>query len=389
MWSAVGVICTVLYCSTRANGPQQEQRVTTVHSDEGWYVTEMKRKATARTADKARAARAEAAREQPEPEPDWRKEDPPNDFRDLARSTSVRHEPQGPGPSTSTDQLPRGDYQTIQRSVLPAAHKGNCIAANIARQTMYALGQDMMLDQLFEEEARCAGPLSSDEQESLAEVERKAESADPFYLVVRGILRLEGRGMPVDQEGAVEDVQLAARRGSALAKYDLGKFYSQGTVVEQDRARALSLYQEAATGGIPGAWYNVGCMHNEAQAGPRDVPAAMRAWEKGAQMGHAWSQYNLGLFYSLGEDVPQDRVKAAHWLKKAGKQGHTGALDHLLVFYREESSDLIATAELSEEGKACREGCFKKASDCRKGCDNAECHTDCRDGLTSCLNACD
>jgi TPR repeat protein len=195
--------------------------------------------------------------------------------------------------------------------------------------------------------------------------------------------------MPVNQEGGVEDIELAARRGSALAKFDLGKFYSQGTGVEQDSRRALSLYQEAASGGIPGAWYNVGCMHNEAQAGPRDVPAAMRAWEKAAQMGHAWSQYNLGLFYSLGEDVPQDRVKAALWLKKAGKQGHTRALDHLHLYYREESSDLIATADLSAEGKACREGCFKKASDCRKECDSTECYTDCREGLASCLNACD
>jgi TPR repeat protein len=285
--------------------------------------------------------------------------------------------------------LPRGDYQAIQRSVLPDAHKGNCIAANIARQTMYALGQDMMLEQLFQEEARCSGPLSRDEQESLAEVDRKAESADPFYLVVRGILRLEGRGMPVNREGAVEDIQLAARRGSALAKYDLGKFYSQGTGVEQDRTRALSLYQEAAAGGIPGAWYNVGCMHNEAQAGPRDVPAAMRAWEKGAQLGHAWSQYNLGLFYSLGEDVPQDRAKAAYWLKKAGKQGLTRALDHLLMYYREESSDMIATAELSQEAKGCREACFKTANDCRKGCSDAECFADCREGLNSCLGGCE
>jgi TPR repeat protein len=129
-------------------------------------------------------------------------------------------------------------------------------------------------------------------------------------------------------------------------------------------------------------------MHNEGLAGARDVPAAMRAWERGAEMGHAWSQYNLGLFYSLGEDVPQDQAKAIYWLRKAGQQGHERALDHLVLYYRESSGDLVATALPSKAYKGCHDGCFDKASTCRKRCDDADCYADCRGTLTSCLHTC-
>jgi TPR repeat protein len=82
---------------------------------------------------------------------------------------------------------------------------------------------------------------------------------------------------------------MAADQGFAVAQYNLGVCYYQGTGVEKDEVEGVKWYRKAADQGFAGA------------------------------------QHNLGLIYAHGKGVKQDGVEAYMWALLASHGGNQKA----------------------------------------------------------------
>ena len=121
----------------------------------------------------------------------------------------------------------------------------------------------------------------------------------------------------------------AAEHGNANAQYNLGLFYAEGQVVEQDIMEAIKWYRKAAEQGNANAQYNLGLYYAEGQVVKQDFMEAVKWYRKAAEHGNANAQYNLGLYYAEGQVVEQDFMKAVKWYRKAADQGNAAAQNNL------------------------------------------------------------
>jgi hypothetical protein len=98
---------------------------------------------------------------------------------------------------------------------------------------------------------------------------------------------------------------------SPEAFYNLGMMYKQGTVVEQDKAKAVELYERAHAAGHVKATYNLGLMYQRGEGVKQDSAKAAEFYEAAHEKGYSRATYNLGKMYELGVGVERDSVKAS------------------------------------------------------------------------------
>ena len=125
-----------------------------------------------------------------------------------------------------------------------------------------------------------SAPISA-QQETVAELQAKAEQGDAEACLELGLRYFAGEGVQQDYAAAAKWYELAANKGNAIAQLKLGAMYIEGHGVLQHDAEA-------------GRWYRLA-----------------------AEQGTAAAQYNLGVMYSEGRGVPQDDVEAYKWLNLA------------------------------------------------------------------------
>jgi TPR repeat protein len=132
-----------------------------------------------------------------------------------------------------------------------------------------------------------------------------------------------------DQAEVVNLLRPLADQGNAVAQYNLGWAYRNGSGVPQDLAQSMAWYRKAADQGHAGAQHNIGVAYRDGRGVPQDLIQAMTWFRKAADQGHAGAQTNLGAMYAGGEGTPQDHTQAAAWYRKAADQGHAVAQTNL------------------------------------------------------------
>src|SRR5438309_1512699 len=90
---------------------------------------------------------------------------------------------------------------------------------------------------------------------------RAADGGDREGMFALAMLRLGGRGGPVNREEAVKWLASAAKLGNPKAAYNLALLYLDGQTLPQDLKRAAELLRVAADAGNPEAQYALPTFH--------------------------------------------------------------------------------------------------------------------------------
>ncbi|MDR3401628.1 MAG: tetratricopeptide repeat protein [Chthoniobacter sp.] len=135
-----------------------------------------------------------------------------------------------------------------------------------------------------------------------------------------------GLGFPKDEKAAQKLAKIAlaeglnerATQGRAEALYWLGALFNNGLGMNQDSKAAWPLFLRAARNGSAIAQWFVG-RHSQ------DPQRTIYWYEKSAAQGFTSAQYALGLVYKNGTGVTADNEKAAQLFHDAANQGHDEA----------------------------------------------------------------
>ncbi len=149
-----------------------------------------------------------------------------------------------------------------------------------------------------------------------------------------GNLYRDGSGIPKDQTEAVKWYHRAAERGTPEMQRQLGIFYETGKGVPQDYGQAFKWYRRAAERGDALAQSSLGILYSHGQGVPKDEAEAVKWWRMAAEQGNIVAQLYLGAMYQGGTGVPKDATEAAKWYRKAAEQGDDYAQANLAFRYQ-------------------------------------------------------
>ena len=90
------------------------------------------------------------------------------------------------------------------------------------------------------------------QQETVAELQAKADQGGASAQFNLGLIYLEGQGVPQDGAEAVRWYRLAAEQGHAVSQNNLGLMYVEGQAVSQDHVQAYKWCNLAASSGATG-----------------------------------------------------------------------------------------------------------------------------------------
>ena len=125
----------------------------------------------------------------------------------------------------------------------------------------------------------------------------------------------------------------AAKRGYALAQYNLGQCYKNGEGVTQDDTQAVYWFRKAAEQGLASAQNTLGICYKNGKGVTQNYAQAAIWFHKAANQGNVSAQYNLGVCYDNGYGVKQDYTQAVYWYRKVADQGNASAQYNLGVCY--------------------------------------------------------
>jgi len=123
-----------------------------------------------------------------------------------------------------------------------------------------------------------------------------------------------------------------AEQGDALAQYDLGLMYYDGTGVSQDFQKAAQWVTNAAEKGLAEAQTLLGGLYFEGKGVKQDYEASVRWYLIAAKKGNVDAEYNMGYMYENGFGVPLDCDRAEVWYSKAASQGDEESQEILQSF---------------------------------------------------------
>jgi localization factor PodJL len=178
---------------------------------------------------------------------------------------------------------------------------------------------------------------------ALAEAARKGDALALFEI---GARYTDGRGVKLDLAEAAKWYQLAADQGYAPAEYRLANFYEKGTGVTRDVEKSKVLYKSAAEKGNASAMHNLAVLYATGLGGTPDFAEAARWFKEAANLNVRDSQFNLAILYARGNGVPQDLEETYKWFAIAAREGDQDAAQK-----RDEVANAL-TPELLKSAKA-------------------------------------
>ena len=182
---------------------------------------------------------------------------------------------------------------------------------------------------------------------ALADAARKGDALAMFEI---GAVYTEGRGLKANLTEAAKWYQRAADAGVVPAQYRLGSLYEKGTGVGRDLKKARALYLQAAEQGNASAMHNLAVMlANGGETAP-DFTGAGKWFEMAADRGIRDSQFNLAILYARGNGVAQDLEQSYKWFSIAARDGDTDAAQKRDEVAKALSADQLASAKAKFEG---------------------------------------
>lgn len=185
-----------------------------------------------------------------------------------------------------------------------------------------------------------------------------AEEGDDRALFNLGLMYRHGRGVPQNNQLAVEYYWRSADKGNQFAQYSLGFLYDIGEGVEQNYERAAYWYLKSAEQGNEDAEFNLANLYREGQGVEKDLAKAFSLFQKFAGQGDPDAQTTLGYMYVNGDGVTLDDVYAYMWWTVAASNGHEVAADNLIMAREFMSASQISRAQ--ELANSCIKKNFKK-----------------------------
>jgi TPR repeat protein len=137
-----------------------------------------------------------------------------------------------------------------------------------------------------------------------------------------GSMYLDGKGVAVDTDAALQWFSKAAEMGDAEAMGWVGSMHFFGRGVAADMATARQWYLKAAEAGDADAMSRLGYMYFSGSGVAVDMAAARQWYSKAAETGDAHGQQSLAsMHYEAGEFEEAER-----WGRKAADQGHVPSI---------------------------------------------------------------
>ena len=160
-------------------------------------------------------------------------------------------------------------------------------------------------------------------------------------------------GLTQSSTKANELYALAAEKGHATARYNLGVRYCEGIGVEVDFVRGVELYEQSAKQGNVHAQHNLcdiyrnGSLDNEngnPMTIPKNLPLHFKWSLAAAKQNHIRGQRYTALCYKNGWGVERNFASAFEWLMKAAEQEDSIAqhrVGRMLEYGRGTDIDLV------------------------------------------------
>lgn len=139
-----------------------------------------------------------------------------------------------------------------------------------------------------------------------------------------------------EYEGAYKIFKgLAERFGYPDAIAQLGRFYANGIVVEQNDKKAWDYFNKGAELGSSTAMYCIGSCYDKGYLGvDRDYSKAFEWYIKAAELGNIGGMFCAGLMYYEGDGVEQDYNLARKWFEKCAASEDAESMEILGDMYR-------------------------------------------------------
>ncbi len=135
-------------------------------------------------------------------------------------------------------------------------------------------------------------------------------------------------------ETALKHWLVLGEEGDAVAQYNVGVMYDEGTGVARNTERAADWWHRAAVQGHPLAQHNLALFLIE-RAQEADLELAAHRLQQAASAGFAPSQYSLGKLFAAGLGVERDDERAFALFLQSGRAGFVKAQYSLGKLYRD------------------------------------------------------
>lgn len=159
-------------------------------------------------------------------------------------------------------------------------------------------------------------------------------------------------------EEALARLSFAAGAGDVDAMLELGRLYSQGSIIKSDPGQAASWWRRAAESGSVRGMYLYGLACDSGFGERLDQQAAGQWWLRAAKAGFAPAQTNLGVLYAEGLGVKASLPLAYAWTYAAAQAGESAAKTNLATLEttmpREEIDSAVRAARARAPGEVMR-----------------------------------
>ncbi|HTS20190.1 MAG TPA: sel1 repeat family protein [Casimicrobiaceae bacterium] len=147
-------------------------------------------------------------------------------------------------------------------------------------------------------------------------------------------------------EGGLAEIIKRAESADPGAEYKLAHVYAGGSGIETDKRQAQAWLERAAEHGNVEAQYELGNELRDGAGVIQDYDQAARWLTLAASRGHGDAQYALGQMYHTGVGVPADNVKAYVWFNLAAAQDVAGATLQRDALLRALSPEQVREAQM-------------------------------------------
>jgi len=182
-----------------------------------------------------------------------------------------------------------------------------CCGKVICSGCCYAPVYDDQGNEVDEKCPFCRTPLPTSQEEAIEREKKRVDAEDPIAIFNLGMYYKDGRnGFPQDMNKALELLHRAGELGSAEAYTNIGYSYHNGVGVEVDTKKARHYYELAAMKGDAAARFNLG--NDEWRAGNKE--RAFKHWMIAARDGYSNSLNNIKDLYTNGHITKEDYAEA-------------------------------------------------------------------------------
>jgi TPR repeat protein len=148
---------------------------------------------------------------------------------------------------------------------------------------------------------------------------------------------------------AIKWFTLAANKGHAEARFNLGHMYSEGRTVKQDLKITFYWWTLAAEQGHAKAQNHLGGMYENGHGVPMNGEIAVKWYTSSAKLGLNIAQFNLAWSFQYGLGGVKNYKNAYAWYMFAASNFHPDGYEKLVQLKKEMTTDEISNAEIELE----------------------------------------